>query len=69
MRTFCNWVRTGKPIRLVPTYAVTPDPTPDVIAKRPHLAPSVGTCFATDEHLHAQQDWLSHIAAGRIAIG
>ena len=69
MSRFCNWVRTGKPFSLIPTYAVTPDPSPDVMAKRPQLAPSVGTCFQTDDHLDAQNDWLAHIAAGRITIG
>ena len=69
MRTFCNWVRTGKPLNHSQPYATPIDPLPDVIAKRSHLAPSVGTGCATDEHRDAQQDWLAHIAAGRIGIG
>ena len=69
MRTFCNWVRTGKPLNHSQPYATPIDPLPDVIAKRPHLAPSVGTGCATDEHRDAQQEWLAHIAAGRSRIG
>ena len=69
MRTFCDWVRTGKPISLTPSYTLTPDPSPDVIAKRPYLSPSVGTSYPTDEHLSARQDWMAHIAAGRISVG
>ena len=69
MRTFCNRVRTGKPLIHHQPYATPVDPLPVVIAKRPHLAPSVGTSFATDEHLDAQQEWLAQIAAGRIGIG
>ena len=69
MRTFCTWVRTGKPLNHHQPYATPIDPLPEVIAKRPHRAPSAGTGCATDEHLDAQQEWLAHIAAGRIGIG
>ena len=69
MRGICQWSRTGKRISLIPTYSFTPEPPPEAIAKRPHLPPSFGTSYPVDEHLDAQQDWLAHIAAGRIKIG
>jgi hypothetical protein len=45
-----------------------PEPPPEVIAKRPHQAPSVGAGFATNESLDAQPAWMAHLAAGRIEI-
>lgn len=43
MRAFCDGVRTGKPIKRSNVTFTPPDPPPEVIAKRPQLAPSAGT--------------------------
>jgi hypothetical protein len=64
-------MRTGRPLwnRFTPVGPmVQPDPPPEVIAKRPHQAPSVGASFATDENLDAQRAWMAHIEAGRIKV-
>jgi len=64
-------VRTGRPLwnRFSPVGPMAqPEPSPEVIAKRPHQAPSVGTNFPTNEHLDAQLAWMAHIDAGRIAV-
>ena len=45
-----------------------PPLTPRIIAQRPHLAAEPGTSFMTDDLLDAQDQWLAHIAAGRIAV-
>ena len=48
-------------------------PTPvftdaNVIAKRPSLAPSAGSSYATDDLFDAQGEWQAHIDAGRIEV-
>jgi len=65
-------IRTGRSLwdrNSTPSTVAHKEPPPEVIARRPHQAPSLGTCFPTDENLDAQQAWLGHIEAGRIKVG
>ena len=59
--------KSRKPGGKAPRPPSQPDPI--VVANRPMLAPTAGSCHATDHLVDAQTEWQAHVDAGRIKSG